>query len=84
MSDDQKLSDPAATVTVHASVASVDEGRVVLDADGQSIRIPAALLPGTVQEGAAYVLTITAAPVTKGGLQESVQARLAALMGEQK
>ena len=72
----------ANVVVVHASVASIDEGRAVLDAEGQSIRIPAAMLPGDAREGTAYVLTISLAPTTKGTLQNSVEARLAALTAQ--
>lgn len=64
---------------VRATVASVDEGRVVLDADGQVIKLPASLLPTPPREGDAYVLTITAAPAEKGPLQQRVIERLEAL-----
>lgn len=64
---------------IRATVASVDEGRVVLDADGAVIKLPASLLPAPPHEGDAFVLTITAAPAEKGSLQQRVIERLESL-----
>jgi hypothetical protein len=65
---------------IRASVASVDEGRVVLDADGEVIKMPASLLPAPAREGDAFILTIVAAPAEKGPLQQRVIQRLEALV----
>jgi hypothetical protein len=64
---------------LRATVASVDEGRVVLDVDGEVIKLPASLLPAPAKEGDGYVLTITASPAEKGSLQQRILDRLEAL-----
>jgi hypothetical protein len=73
------MSDERTARLIRATVASVDEGRVVLDADGEVIKLPASLLPAPPREGDAFVLTITAAPAEKGSLQQRVIDRLEAL-----
>jgi hypothetical protein len=73
------VTEERAARVIRASVASVDEGRVVLDADGDVIKLPASLLPAPPVEGDAYVLMITAAPAEKGSLQKRVIDRLEAL-----
>lgn len=75
------MSEERAARLIRASVASVDEGRVVLDADGEIIKMPASLLPTPPREGDAFVFTITAAPAEKGSLQQRVIDRLEALTG---
>ncbi len=73
------MSDERTARLIRATVASVDEGRVVLDADGEVIKMPASLLPAPPREGDALVLTITAAPSEKGSLEQRVIDRLEAL-----
>jgi hypothetical protein len=73
------MNDERTAKFLRATVASVDEGRVVLDVDGETIKLPASLLPAPPREGDGFVITITAAPAEKGTLQQRVIDRLEAL-----
>jgi hypothetical protein len=82
MTQDDASTEPTQTLVVQASIASIDEGRAVLDAELGAIKLPLAMLPGEPAEGAAYVITIAVAAQTKSALAQSVQARLDALMAK--
>ncbi|MDP3276697.1 MAG: DUF3006 domain-containing protein [Deltaproteobacteria bacterium] len=64
---------------LRATVDSVEDGKVVLDCDGELIRLPASLLPAPPHEGDHFILTITADPAEKGTMQQRIMDRLAAL-----
>jgi hypothetical protein len=67
---------------LEATVDQVEGDVVVLDVEGEAVRLPRALLPGRVREGDGFVLTIARAPEVREKLQQSVEARLRALTGE--
>jgi hypothetical protein len=73
------MTEERAAKLLRATVASVDEGRVVLDVDGEAVKLPASLLPTPPREGDGYLLTITADPSEKGALQQRILDRLEAL-----
>jgi hypothetical protein len=65
-----------------ATVDQVEGDTVVLDVDGEPVRLPRSFLPGAVREGAGYTLTIAASPETERALAQSVADRLRALTGK--
>jgi hypothetical protein len=65
-----------------ATVDRIEGDVVVLDVEGEAVRLPRALLPGRVREGDGFVLTIAQAPRVKQTLAHSVQDRLRALTSD--